>query len=117
MIAWIAARAGVSSLTIKVIASLAAALLIVLAVIWYGAEREREGAAKANARWADANARMQAATTRAMIAADAIAQQREADQRAQIKELEHEAAKGDDSRVGPGVSAVLDGLRRQQGTR
>lgn len=113
MIAWIATRAGVSSATIKVIASLAAALLIALAFIWYGAEREREGMAKADARWAEASARMQAATTRAMNAADAIAQQREAEQREQIKELEHEAAKGDDSRVGPGVSAVLDGLRRQ----
>lgn len=117
MIAWIATRAGVSSAAIKIIAGLAVALMIVLAFIWYGAEREREGAAKADARWADANARMQAATTRAMNAADAIAQQREAEQRAQIKELEHEAAKGDDSRVGPGVSAVLGGLRRQQGQR
>lgn len=117
MIAWIARRAGVSSATIKIIASLAAALIIVLAFIWYGAEREREGIAKADARWVEANARMQAATTRAMNAADAIAQQREAEQRAQIKELEHEAAKGDNSTVGPGTLAVLEQLRRQQGTR
>lgn len=115
MIAWIAARTGVTSAAIKAIIGLAGALVIVLAFIWYGSEREREGIAKADARWAEANARMQAATTRAMNAADAIAQQREAEQRAQIKDLQNEAAKGNDDAVGPGVAAVLSGLRRQAG--
>lgn len=117
MIAWIATRAGVSTAAIKVIAGLAAALLIVVGVIWYGAEREREGRAKADAEWTAANARIQSATVRATNAANALAAEREAQQRTEIEELKHEAAKGDDSRAGPGVSAVLDGLRRQQGSR
>jgi hypothetical protein len=82
---------------------------------WYGHKRYQEGVAYSDAQWAAASQRMQTAATRAANAADAIATQREAEQRAQIEDLKHEAAKGNDDAVGPGVAAVLSGLRAQQG--
>lgn len=85
--------------------------ILIAAIWWLRADAYRDGVRATDARWAEASARMQAATIRATNAADTIARQREAENAATIKDLENEAAKGDDSAVGPGTRAVLERLR------
>lgn len=88
-------------------------LLVVLAIWWLRADAYRDGVRATDAKWAEASARMQAATVRATNAADALARQREAENAATIEDLRDEAAKGSDEPVGPGVKAVLSQLRAQ----
>lgn len=117
MILTLARASGVNPAAIKVMLTLAAALTAVLGFIWYGEHRARSERAKVDAEWMLATERMRVAEGRGRAAADALATQRETQQQQQIEELRDEAKKGDDSTAGPGVRAVIDSLRRQQGSR
>lgn len=102
-----------SSTLVKIGAIVVGAILLVAAVVLYGNARYHNGVADTDAKWAAASARMQAATAKAMNAANRIAAAQEAKDAAEIKELKDEAAKGNDSTVGPGTRAVLERLRDQ----
>lgn len=98
---------------IKIGAAVAGLVLLVFAVLTLRNEAYSRGVSDTDAKWAAASARMQAASLRAMNAADRLARAREAQMATEIKELEDAAEKGTAEPVGPGVRNVLDELRRQ----
>lgn len=102
-----------SSTLVKIGAVIGGLVLLYLALQMALNEAYSRGAEAKDAEWARASARIQAASARAAIAQTKLSMAQEAKDAAEIKELKDEAAKGDDSTVGPGVRAVLDRLRDQ----
>ena len=99
----------------RILLGIGALALLWAAWAWSDHRGYARGAADTDARWTAANTRILSATIRAQNAADTIARQREAENAATIEDLKHEAAKGTDDAVGPGVAGVLDRLRASQG--